>query len=109
MRGFFRAFSRDFAMDDLAQFAPALTQLWPHGDSRIAGLRAAMTEQLSGLYTRCGLTPMALADMMGEFTEECGGGIEVEETSTVAHPNSMRSGPRTSRWNRRYRCSTSRG
>ena len=64
---------------DQALFAASLRRLWPHGDSRIVGLRSAMIEQFPALYAKYGLTPMALADMMGEFTEECGGGQEVEE------------------------------
>lgn len=66
---------------DNALFASALTRLWPHGDSKIAGLRAAMIDQAPTLFEKYGLaaSPMAIANMMGEFTEECGGGTEVEE------------------------------
>ena len=61
-------------------FASALSHLWPHGDSRIPGLRAAMIAQAPALFEEFGLTTsVAIANMMGEFTEECGGGIEVEE------------------------------
>jgi putative chitinase len=62
-----------------AVFATALTKLWPQGDLRITGLRAAMASQLPALYAKYALDPMSLANMMGEFTEECGGGTEVEE------------------------------
>lgn len=66
-------------MVDFSAFNAALSKLWPHGDSRIPGLRAAIIEQLPAFYTKYSLTPLALANMMGEFTEECGGGLEVEE------------------------------
>ena len=65
---------------DQALFGAALTRLWPHGDSKIPGLRAAMIAQAPVLFQKYGLTsPMAIANAMGEFTEECGGGTEVEE------------------------------
>jgi putative chitinase len=41
---------------------------------RIPGLRAAMIAQAPRLFARYGLkSPMAIANMMGEFTEEDGG------------------------------------
>jgi putative chitinase len=64
----------------MPQFAPALMRLWPHGDSKIPGLRAAMIAQAPVLFPKYGLvTPMAIANLMGEITEECGGGTEVLE------------------------------
>ena len=61
-------------------FVSALRHLWPHSDLRIPGLRAAMVAQAPALFEEFGLgTAVAIANMMGEFTEECGGGIEVEE------------------------------
>jgi putative chitinase len=68
------------AMPALQNFAPALMRLWPHGDTKIPGLRAAMIAQAPILFPKYGLThPMEIANAMGEFTEECGGGTEVEE------------------------------
>jgi putative chitinase len=64
---------------DAPRFSAALTRLWPHGDARIPGLRAAMIEQAPALFSKYAFTPMAWADMMGEFSEECGAGLEVEE------------------------------
>lgn len=64
---------------DIERFSRALTRLWPHGDARIPALRAAMVAQAPGLFATYGLTAIAVADMMGEFTEECAGGTEVEE------------------------------
>lgn len=61
-------------------FGPALTRLWPYGSSRIPGLRDAMIAQAPVLFSKYGLTtPTAIANMMGEFTEESGAGTEVEE------------------------------
>jgi putative chitinase len=67
-------------MFDSATFSAALMTLWPHGDDRIAGLRAAMIAQAPTLFAKYGLTtPLAIANFMGECTEECGGGTEIEE------------------------------
>jgi putative chitinase len=62
------------------RFASGLKTLWPHGDSKIAGLTAAMIAQAPSLFAKYGITSdIVVANMMGEFTEECGGGFEVEE------------------------------
>lgn len=66
-------------MLDAARFERALMALWPYGDSRVFGLRAAMAQQLPALYAKYNFDPMSLANAFGEFTEECGGGTEVEE------------------------------
>jgi putative chitinase len=64
----------------LPQFGPALRKLWPHADMHIPGLTAAMVDQAPALFEKSGITTeMEVANMMGEFTEECGGGFEVEE------------------------------
>ncbi len=64
---------------DAQKFGRALMALWPHGDSRIPGLRAAMIEQAPQLFAQYEFTVLAWADQMGEFTEECNGGEEIEE------------------------------
>ena len=64
---------------DLSRFSSALNQLWPHGDSRIPGLRSAIVTQAPAAFQRYGMTDIAVCNAMGEFTEECGGGYEVEE------------------------------
>lgn len=65
---------------DNALFANALMRLWPHGDAKIPGLRAAMIDQAPALFAKYGIADaITIANMMGEFSEECGGGLEVEE------------------------------
>ncbi|WP_439398743.1 glycoside hydrolase family 19 protein [Bradyrhizobium sp. PMVTL-01] len=67
-------------MFDTARFAAALHNLWPHGDAKIPGLRDAIVAQAPALFDEFAIkTPMAIANMMGEFTVECGGGWEIEE------------------------------
>lgn len=79
------------------RFASGLNRLWAHGDSRIPGLRAAMIAQAPGLFAKYGITSdMEVANMMGEFTEECGGGIEVEENLNY------RAAPLHSQWPRHF-------
>jgi putative chitinase len=66
---------------DTSLFASALPRLWPHADTHIPGLTAAMIEQAPALFPKYGVASlMVVANMMGEYTEECGGGIEVEES-----------------------------
>lgn len=65
---------------DQVSFGTALTCLWPNGDARIPGLRAAMVAQAPALFAKYGLTtPLVIANAMGEFSEECSAGAEVEE------------------------------
>lgn len=67
-------------MFDSARFEAALAKLWPHSDAHIPGLRAAMVAQAPVLFPKYGFTDWTgIANAMGEFTEECGGGLEVEE------------------------------
>lgn len=59
---------------------PLMRRMWPHGDSRIPGLIAGIVAAAPIVLPKYGvISPLALANMMGEFTEECGGGAEVEE------------------------------
>lgn len=60
---------------------PALMRrMWPHGDSRVPGLLEGIAATAPTVLPKWGVTsPLALAVMMGEFTEECGGGTEVVE------------------------------
>jgi putative chitinase len=72
---------------DQALFGAALTRLWPHADMHIPGLTAAMIAQAPVLFPKYGLTsPVAIAIMMGEFTEECAGGEQVEEDLNYRAP-----------------------
>jgi putative chitinase len=64
----------------MPKFGIALAKLWPRADSHIPGLAAAMVEQAPALFASSNIVSATeIANMMGEFTEECGGGIEVEE------------------------------
>lgn len=58
---------------------PLMRRMWPHGDSKIPGLIAGIVATAPAQVAKYGVSTMALANAMGEFTEECGGGIEVVE------------------------------
>jgi putative chitinase len=72
---------------DITKFGPALLKLWPHGNDKISGLLNAMIAQAPLLFQKYGIdSDMVVCNMMGEFTEECGGGIEVEENLNYRAP-----------------------
>src|ERR1035437_4274858 len=57
-----------------------LQRMWPRGDSCVPGLLEGIAATAPIVLPKYGVTsPMAIAVMMGEFTEECGGGTEVVE------------------------------
>ncbi|MBN9007229.1 MAG: peptidoglycan-binding protein [Rhizobiales bacterium] len=63
-----------------ATFGDALMRLWPHGDAKIPGLRAAMIAQMPDIAARYGFdTPDVIAIFMGQISLECGAGLEVVE------------------------------
>jgi putative chitinase len=74
-------------MFDLVKFGAGLNHLWPHGDAKIPGLRAAIISQAPTLFPKYGIvTAMAAANFMGECTEECAGGSQVEENLNYRAP-----------------------
>jgi putative chitinase len=65
---------------DLSGFGDALIKLWPHGDSKIAGLRQAIAGQMPAVAAKWGFDTMdVVAIFMGQVSLECGAGLEVEE------------------------------
>jgi putative chitinase len=57
-----------------------LARLWPLGDSKIPGLRAAIAASGPRVFTAYGLTSdLLVAHAMAQFSHECGAGAEVEE------------------------------
>lgn len=66
---------------------PLLRRMWPHGDSHVPGLIAGIAASAPIVLPKYGVIgAMVLANMMGEFTEECGGGWEVEENLNYRAP-----------------------
>jgi putative chitinase len=57
-----------------------LEQLWPHGDSKIPGLRAAIAATAPAVFTEFGITSsLVVAHAMAQISEECREGEEPEE------------------------------
>jgi putative chitinase len=60
--------------------ATILDALWPLGDSKIPGLRAAIIATAPRVFVAYGLTnTLLVAHAMAQFSLECGAGTEVEE------------------------------
>lgn len=63
-----------------SSFGEALTRLWPHGDEKIPGLRAAIVAHSEAVFAKWGFdTDDVIAIFMGQVSEECGAGHEVVE------------------------------
>jgi putative chitinase len=64
----------------MATFEEALFKLWPNGDRRIPGLRAAMVTSAPYIFEKYGInTKTAMLQFMAQISHECGAGLEVEE------------------------------
>lgn len=60
--------------------AEMLTDLWPHGDSKIDGLIAGIVESAPAVFEKYGLaSPLLVAHFMAQVSHECGAGTEVVE------------------------------
>lgn len=73
-------------MADIVHFEMALRKLWPHADLHIPGLTKGILDAAPALFDRFKIDAMICANMFGEFTEECGGGTEVEENLNYRAP-----------------------
>jgi putative chitinase len=57
-----------------------LKRLWPHGDQHIPGLIEGIAASADAVFTKYFTTsPLVVAMMFGQFSEECGAGLEMEE------------------------------
>lgn len=58
----------------------SLQRLWPHGDQHVPGLLEGIAASAPAVLEKYGIgSPLALALMMGQFSEECGAGLEMIE------------------------------
>ncbi len=59
---------------------PHLQKLWPHGDQHVPGLIEGMASSAPAVFEKHNIqTPLTIAIMMAQFSEECGAGLEMEE------------------------------
>ncbi|MCB8880389.1 peptidoglycan-binding protein [Acidisoma cellulosilytica] len=71
-----------------------LTTLWPLGDRKIPGLRAAIVAVAPRVFATYGLTSdLLIAHAMAQFSHECGAGIEVEENLNYSAQGLMATWP----------------
>jgi putative chitinase len=60
-------------------------RLWPHGDQHIPGLIEGIAASADAVFTKYGTTsPLVVAMMFGQFSEECGAGLEMEENGNYS-------------------------
>ena len=63
-----------------SSFGEALSRLWPNGDEKIAGLRAAMIQTAPGVFQKYDIaSPLLVAHVMAQISHECGAGHDVVE------------------------------
>lgn len=66
-------------MADLLPLA-VLRTLWPHGEQHVPGLVEAIAASAPGVFEQYRVTtPLTVALMFGQFSEECGAGLEMQE------------------------------
>ena len=57
-----------------------LARVWPHGDQHVPGLIEGIVASAPAVFAKYGVdSPLALAHMMAQFSEECGCGLEMVE------------------------------
>jgi putative chitinase len=62
-----------------------LQHLWPHGDQHVHGLIEGIAAHADEVFTKYGTTsPLVVAMMFGQFSEECGAGLEMEESGAYS-------------------------
>ena len=62
-----------------------LQRLWPHGDQHVPGLIEGIAASADAVFTKYGTTsPLVVAMMFGQFSEECGAGLEMEENGNYS-------------------------
>lgn len=64
----------------MADFASALTRLWPNGDQKVPGLRAGIIASAPAVFAKYGVKDaLVLAHIMAQISHECGAGHDVVE------------------------------
>lgn len=80
-------------MSDLLALAQ-LQKLWPHGDQHVPGLIEGIAASAPAVFEKYGVTaPLTVAMMFGQFSEECGGGLEMVENDNFTAEQLVRLWP----------------
>ena len=62
-----------------------LQRLWVHGNQHVPGLLEGIASSADVVFTKYGTTaPLVVALMFGQFSQECGAGLEMEENEEYA-------------------------
>src|SRR5215472_15376163 len=79
----------------MVDFATALKKLWPHGDQHVPGLIAATIAAAPTVFPKYGLdSALVVAHAMGQFSEECGAGLEMVENMNYSAQRLLEEFPR---------------
>lgn len=82
-------------MTVLALDRDVIAKMWPHGDQHVPGLIEGIAASSQAVLEKYGVTsPLALALMLGQFSEECGGGLEMVENDNFTAEQLLRLFPR---------------
>jgi putative chitinase len=80
-------------MTDLLTLAH-LRRLWPHGDQHVPGLTEGIAASAPAVFAKYGIaTPLVVALMFGQFSEECGAGLEMVENLNYSEQGLLRTFP----------------
>lgn len=73
-----------------------LRRLWPHGDQHVPGLIEGICTSAETVFEKYNLpnTALVLAHVMGQFSEECGAGLEMVENLNYSAQGLLRTWPR---------------
>lgn len=72
-----------------------LEKLWPHGDQHVPGLLEGIANTAPAVFEKYGVTSeLAVALMLGQFSEECGAGLEMVENLNYSTEGLLHTFPR---------------
>ena len=73
---------------------PVLQKLWPHGDQHVPGLLEGIVASADAVFEKYAITtPLTVAMMFGQFSEECGAGLEMVENMNYSEEGLLRTFP----------------
>lgn len=74
---------------------PTLQRLWAHGDQHIPGLMEGIVTSAPAVFQLYEVTaPLTIALMFGQFSEECGAGLEMAENMNYSAQGLLNTFPR---------------
>ncbi len=72
-----------------------MKKLWPHGDQHVPGLIEGIVNASDDVFTLYNIkTPLTVAMMFGQFSEECGAGLEMTENMNYSEQGLLNTFPR---------------